>query len=106
MLVLLAVVTIVVSPAVRAQTGTPVGTDAVQTDWPMYRGNTARTGVAVGSGPLDSPSVVWQVATQGQIHSEPAIVAGVAYIGSGDNMLHAFDAKTGTELWHALTGGA
>ncbi|HEU0115104.1 MAG TPA: PQQ-binding-like beta-propeller repeat protein, partial [Thermomicrobiales bacterium] len=83
---------------------TPAASPAA--DWPMYRGDPAHTGVASGAGPARSPAVVWRVQTQGQIHSEPAIVDGMVYIGSNDNLLHALDAATGAERWHATTGGA
>ena len=65
-----------------------------------------------------SPKVcvpLWTATTGGFIGASPAVVNGVAYIGSSDGKLYAFDAtgntncsgnpKTCTALWTAPTGG-
>src|SRR5579864_3915196 len=49
--------------------------------------------------------VYWTGSTGGFIESSPAVVNGVAYVGSGDSKLYAFNAFTGNTLWAATIGG-
>ena len=44
--------------------------------------------------------------TGGKIWSTPAIFNGIAYIGSHDHFIYAFDLRDGRELWRFETGGA
>src|SRR5690349_16595963 len=46
----------------------------------------------------------WTYTTGGAIESSPAVAGGVVYVGSHDNNLYAFDAKTGKKLWSYVTG--
>jgi outer membrane protein assembly factor BamB len=41
----------------------------------------------------------WTFATRGSITASPAVVDGVAYVGSMDGCLYALDVRTGRELW-------
>jgi outer membrane protein assembly factor BamB len=74
--------------------------------WPMYRGDAARTGVAITAGPLGAPVQRWRTQVQGGVHSAPAVAGGVVYVGSDDQYFHAFDAATGKEQWRFATNGA
>jgi serine/threonine-protein kinase len=73
-------------------------------DWPMFRGNPARTGV--------TPEVVypplverWQAEVGGWVWASPAVAAGVAYVGAGGQngtnygRVCALNARTGKLLW-------
>ena len=48
----------------------------------------------------------WKFKTGGKIFSSPAIVNGLAFIGSEDGNLYAIDIKTGRQNWKFATGGA
>ena len=74
-------------------------------DWPMFRGNPARTGVAETQ---DSPGLdlVWKQKLGNLVDSSPAVVDGVVYVGSSDGFVHALRASDGQALWKYETDGA
>jgi len=92
------------SPLPGVATPTTEGMPAA--DWPMYRGNPARTGVMPGPGPDGQPVEVWRFQAQGPASRSPAIAGGVAYLQSGDGNAYALDAMTGAERWHVALGTA
>lgn len=47
---------------------------------------------------------LWSVATGGPIASQPAIVGGVAYVGSWDGYEYALNASTGAVIWKTYLG--
>ena len=49
---------------------------------------------------------VWSYATGSAVASSPAVVNGVAYVGSYDHKVYALNAKTGAKLWSYSTGPA
>jgi eukaryotic-like serine/threonine-protein kinase len=73
-------------------------------EWPMFRGNPARTGSMPGMGPEGPPVELWRFQAEGGIASTPAVVDGVVYIGCDCDRLYAIDATTGNELWHVQQG--
>ena len=54
--------------------------------------------------PIDK--VKWTFKTGGKVFSSPAILKGIAVIGSEDKNLYAVDIKTGRQKWKFATGGA
>ena len=46
---------------------------------------------------------VWSVAPGAGINSPAAVADGVVFVGSHNHVVHAYDAATGGELWHAST---
>jgi outer membrane protein assembly factor BamB len=88
--------------------------------WPMFRHGPDRTGFnrvesRIGVGNVAQLREAWTGATGGDVRSSPAVVGGVAYVGSLDGKLYAFDArgrtgcagaapKTCAPLWTAQTG--
>src|SRR5436190_14060723 len=54
--------------------------------------------------PIDT--VKWKFKTGGKIFSSPAILNGIAIIGSEDKNLYAVDINTGKQKWKFTTGGA
>ncbi|MFT4038438.1 MAG: PQQ-binding-like beta-propeller repeat protein [Thermomicrobiales bacterium] len=91
------------SPAPALATPTAPGTPAAE--WPMYRGNPARTGVMAGPGPVGQPVEVWRYAAQGSASQSLAVADGVAYLQTGDGMVAAIDATTGDQRWQVEAGG-
>jgi outer membrane protein assembly factor BamB len=64
-------------------------------DWTTFRHDNAHTGfVPLGDGPADAAALTtrFTVTTGGPVFSSAAIVNGVAYVGSLDGFLYAFDA--------------
>ena len=72
-------------------------------DWPMFRGNAARTGSGAGIGAQDA-KLRWEFETAGEIYSSPAIADNVIYFGSQDRNFYAVDVLTGLELWKIAIG--
>jgi outer membrane protein assembly factor BamB len=73
----------------------------------MFRANAQHTGVydnKEGIEPVDT--YIWGFATEGIIHSSPAVANGVVYVGSLDRNLYAIDAMTGKEKWRFTTGNS
>jgi len=65
----------------------------------MFRGDLQHTGVYGGSGVPKQSGIKWKFHTGGRVISSPAVVNGVAYVGSTDGNLYAIDAGTGTLKW-------
>lgn len=93
---------------------------ATACDWSAFRYGPGHTGFnpsesAVGTANVGSLVEKWTATTGDDVASSPAVVNGVAYVGSWDGKLYAFDAtgssgcsgtpKTCAPLWTATTGG-
>lgn len=74
-------------------------------DWPMYRHDPARTGLAEGAAPTLAETV-WSAELGGPVDSAPAIVGGIVVAGTTTGYLHALDAATGAPRWQAEIGHA
>ncbi|HOF87476.1 MAG TPA: PQQ-binding-like beta-propeller repeat protein, partial [Armatimonadota bacterium] len=78
-------------------------------DWPMFKGDPARTGVARDA--VKPPfALAWRRPLGLTIHmASPVVGGGMVYIGAGDDALaarsgvYALDAKTGAVRWHYPT---
>lgn len=71
---------------------------ALAADWPMFRGNAARTGYAPeqAAPPFSS---TWTFQAGDGILSSPAVYDGVVYFGSRDRHVYALDAGSGALRW-------
>ncbi|MFT4040705.1 MAG: PQQ-binding-like beta-propeller repeat protein, partial [Thermomicrobiales bacterium] len=83
---------------------TPAAT--TPSDWPMYRGNPARSGYTSTPGPDGQPVILWQYTAGGTAWRSPAVAGGVAYLQSGDGMVTALDAASGAVRWQVALGSA
>lgn len=72
-------------------------------DAPMFRGNLRHTGVYNAPGVTTLHGIKWKFHTSGRVISSPAVVNGVAYIGSTDANLYELDAASGTLKWKLAT---
>ena len=50
-------------------------------------------------------SLKWKFKSNGKIFSSPAVINGMAYVGSEDHYLYAIAIKTGKQVWKFKTGG-
>ena len=73
------------------------------TDWPMYQKDGSHS--ADGAGPTDL-KLEWNTSINAAAVSSPTLVNGVAYIGSLDKNIYAFNAVTGAKIWTFATGFA
>ena len=64
---------------------------ALAQDAPMFRGNLQHTGVYKAAGVNELNGIKWKFHTSGNVISSPAVVNGVAYVGSTDGNLYALD---------------
>jgi len=48
----------------------------------------------------------WSANTHGAVWSSPAVANGLAYVGSLDGSVYAFDVATGSTIWTRTTGSA
>jgi outer membrane protein assembly factor BamB len=84
-------------------------------DWTGFRYDIAHSGFTPDNGPANPSALSTRFTgtTAGPVFSSPAIANGVAYVGSLDGRLHAFDAKGAkncagtptacTDLWTGVT---
>lgn len=70
-------------------------------DWNMFQADPELNGE--GFGP-ENLTLQWKFLAGGQIISNPAVVAGVAYFGCTDGNVYAVDASKGTLAWTFQTG--
>jgi outer membrane protein assembly factor BamB len=81
---------------------------AISQDWPTYLHDPARTSVSADTTltPANVPFLQRKFATVtgGIIAAEPAIVNGVAYIGSWNGYEYALNASTGAVIWKTFLG--
>jgi outer membrane protein assembly factor BamB len=73
-------------------------------EWTMFRHDLARTGSTGADNSPPAGQVKWTFATDGPIHSSPAVVSGVVYVGSRDGNIYAINADTGAKIWSVKTG--
>lgn len=73
-------------------------------EWAMFRHNLSHSGAAGTSNATPQGIVEWAFATDGAIHSSPAVANGTVYFGSRDGKLYALDAASGEKRWQYQTG--
>jgi outer membrane protein assembly factor BamB len=70
-------------------------------DWPMFLNDPAHS--SFGDGPTHL-ALKWKATTGGAIVSSPTLAKGVAYVGSYDGNIYAFNANTGAQIWNYSIG--
>jgi eukaryotic-like serine/threonine-protein kinase len=75
------------------------------TDWPMFRGSSALTGIT--SARLPQPlKLRWSFQAKDSIESSAAIAGGTVYVGSMDSSLYSINLATGKLNWRYDTSGS
>jgi outer membrane protein assembly factor BamB len=69
----------------------------------MFRGDLQHTGAYDGRGVPELHGVRWKFRTNGQVYSSPAVIDGLAIVGSTDGTLYAIDTESGTAKWKFQT---
>ncbi|MCB1210262.1 MAG: PQQ-binding-like beta-propeller repeat protein, partial [Verrucomicrobiales bacterium] len=73
-------------------------------DWPTYRADNARSGFSNQDLKKDL-GMAWEVQLKAPL-STTTTAAGLTFVSEVDkHTLHAFDAATGKEVWHFISGG-
>lgn len=72
----------------------------------MFHADAGHSGNYPAKGYKAIGGVKWKFKTAGKIFSSPAVVNGMAFIGSEDHNLYAIDINTGKLKWKFTTGGA
>jgi len=72
-------------------------------DAAMFRGDLQHSGVYNAAGVPKFNAVQWKFHTGGRVIASPAVVGGVAYVGSTDGNFYAIDASTGAQKWKFTT---
>jgi outer membrane protein assembly factor BamB len=72
-------------------------TQAAAGDWPMFRGDAARSGVGL-QGPRGLPQLHWRYQLAG-LPGNVSIVGDAAYVATDNGTLTAIDLATGNERW-------
>jgi outer membrane protein assembly factor BamB len=67
--------------------------------WPMFGYDLGRSGTTPSGGPKGEVALLWRYRTGDDIFSSPAVAEGIVYVGSYDDSLYVFDAKSGKLLW-------
>ena len=88
------VLLLILVPAALAQETKPAASD----DWPMFRGDPQLTGVAHARLP-DKPTIRWRAVLKEPIEASAAIVGDLAYVGSHDAQMRAYDLTSGAQRW-------
>ena len=74
--------------------------------WSQFRREPTHSGTnpnesLIGVGNVATLAQAWTGTTAGDVESSPAVANGVAYVGSDDHKLYAYDAVTGAPMWNA-----
>jgi outer membrane protein assembly factor BamB len=73
-------------------------------DVPEYRGNSARTGIYPGPGPVSEPQRVWSRTAAGGIEFNPLLWSGNLLFGTLGGHFYSVDARTGELRWDFAGG--
>jgi outer membrane protein assembly factor BamB len=74
-------------------------------DWPTFRHDPARSGVASSPGPSDA-AVEWTADLGGSVDGSPIVVGDHIWVGNSHGELFALNRADGKAIWKATTGGA
>ncbi len=81
-----------------------VNSNSLPGEWAMFRHDLGHSGATGSNDILPQGTIEWVFSTGGPIHSSPAVVDGIVYVGSSDSKLYALDAATGVKRWEYKTG--
>src|SRR5665647_1961364 len=66
-------------------------------DWSMFRHDVQYTGSSISAS--SNSSLIWQFSTGDKIRSSAAVVEGVVYDGSNNEIVYALNASNGSVIW-------
>lgn len=74
-------------------------------DWPTFRHDHARSGIASGPGPSEG-TVAWTARLGGSVDGSPIVIGDRIYVGNNAGVVFALERETGQIVWQQATGGA
>jgi eukaryotic-like serine/threonine-protein kinase len=77
-----------------------------QVPWSMFHACEKHCGIYPQEEYQEFDMVRWKFQTGGKVFSSPAVLDGIAYIGSEDKNLYAIEIASGKQLWKFQTNGA
>lgn len=72
-------------------------------EWRMFGRDLNHTRYYPGYVNLTSFGLLWNFSTGTEMYPSPAVVNGIAYVGSFDSNIYALNASTGSKLWNYST---
>lgn len=94
-----------IRPRKSVQPPEPIAVSFGGPDWPIFRGNSAMTGVASGAFP-EKFALAWKFKTEDAIKSSPVVAEGRVFVGSLDKKVYAVALADGKPLWNFTTKDA
>jgi outer membrane protein assembly factor BamB len=73
-------------------------------DWPTWRGNASRTGVAAETAPAPL-GAAWTASLPGRVRASPVVADGRCFAATDAGFLYALSALDGAVLWSFQAGG-
>lgn len=80
--------------------------EVIKQDWSNFMGCEKHCGIIPTKEYSGFGTEKWKFKTKGKIFSSPAVLNGLAYIGSEDKNLYAINLEKGKPAWKFKTGGA
>src|SRR6478736_4743179 len=94
------------APTVSAPVASPSAAAIVEiADVPFYRGDTLRSAIEPGPGPVAEPAVAWDVALANDATVNPILVDRAVIAGTAHEVV-ALDAVTGASRWTTPIDGS
>jgi outer membrane protein assembly factor BamB len=96
-----------VTSAVSTSSGTGASSSAAAagagSDWTMYHGDPARSGVAHGMPAVRTVQVMANIRLDGAVYASPLVVGGQVIVATENDSVYGLD-RSGRELWHQHLG--
>src|SRR5262245_7894521 len=73
-------------------------------DWPTYRRNAARTGVAPANPAAGPLSIAWRRHLDGAVYGQPLAVGGLVIAATEGNTVYGLDRASGAGRWRVHLG--
>ncbi|MFI5266255.1 MAG: PQQ-binding-like beta-propeller repeat protein [Chloroflexota bacterium] len=73
-------------------------------DWLLYHGNAAHTGIGPAEPAIAAPKQLWSTAVDGAIYGEPLVTGGRVFVVTENDTAYALDASDGKVVWQQHAG--
>jgi outer membrane protein assembly factor BamB/sugar lactone lactonase YvrE len=83
----------------------PITPAETTSDWPLFRGDAARTAATATPGPTGNLTPLWVFTSDARNPSNPIVAGDSVYVLGDDGILWALDRATGAQRWAVVLGG-